>query len=249
VRVAIPRGLKSAKYEKKERTWTARLKLCPFKTSLKRLFFANCSGVRFGRRLRRLRLVGPPPTEQVSFVLGSHGGKYHHAHDQEDQQENDGNNEDWHTSPLRPFWNADARHAVIAITDGCEPTPQANVGRKREGNEVGEQLDVLVWRSDCEAKVLQLCGRQAGSPIRDGPRAAVSNPSIYQFASAAICLSKSDNVRCISSLKRSLLLFSSCCKTRLRDRSRSDFFIWLCACSALSARFAAVGLAERDSSI
>jgi hypothetical protein len=133
------------------------------------------SGVRFGRRLGGLRLVGPPPTEQVSFVFGGHGGKYHHAHDQKDQQENDGNNQYWHTSPLRPFWNADARHAVIAITDGCEPTPQANVGRKREGNEVGEQLDVLVWRSDCEAKVLQLCGRQAGSPIRDGPRAAVAN--------------------------------------------------------------------------
>jgi hypothetical protein len=58
-------------------------------------------------------------------VFGSHGGKYHHAHDQEDQQENDRNYQDWHTSPLPPFWNASARHAVIVITDGCEPTPPA----------------------------------------------------------------------------------------------------------------------------
>ena len=68
----------------------------------------------------------------MSFMLGGHGSESQHAHDKKDQQENDSNNEDWHTSPLRPFWNASARHAVIAITDGCEPGPQIEVRRERK---------------------------------------------------------------------------------------------------------------------
>src|SRR5271165_147876 len=115
---------------KKKGLTTARLKPCPFKTSLKRLSSANCSDVRFGRRLGFLGLVGPAPAKQVSFVFGGHGGESHHAHDRKDEQENYGDYEDWHTSPLRPFWNVSARHAVIAITGGCEATPS---GLMREG--------------------------------------------------------------------------------------------------------------------
>jgi len=39
----------------------------------------------------------------MSLVFGGHGAETHYAHDQKDQEENHGNYEDWHTSPLRPF--------------------------------------------------------------------------------------------------------------------------------------------------
>lgn len=71
-------------------------------------------------RLHGLRPVGPVPTEKMSLVFDGHGGESHHAHDEEDQKENHRNNEDWHTSPLRPFWNANAGPAVTAITVRCE---------------------------------------------------------------------------------------------------------------------------------
>ena len=67
-------------------------------------------------RFGGLRPIGPAAAEEVSFVLFGHGGEAEHAHGDEDQEEDDGNHENWHTSPLRPFWNAAARQAVIAIT-------------------------------------------------------------------------------------------------------------------------------------
>jgi hypothetical protein len=54
------------------------------------------------------------------LVLGGHGAETQHAHGEEDQEENDGNDENWHTSPLRPFWNVATAHAVIAVTARCE---------------------------------------------------------------------------------------------------------------------------------
>src|SRR3974390_294594 len=54
-------------------------------------------------RIHSLGLVGPAPAEQVYFVFGGHGAEAQHAHGEEDQEENYGNHEDWHTSPLRPF--------------------------------------------------------------------------------------------------------------------------------------------------
>jgi hypothetical protein len=56
------------------------------------------------------------PAEQVSFVLGGHGTEAQYAHSNEDHEKNDGNDENWHTSPLRPFWYVSAAGAVIAVT-------------------------------------------------------------------------------------------------------------------------------------
>jgi hypothetical protein len=57
-------------------------------------------------------------------VFFGHGGESHYAHDQEDQEENHGDYEDWHTSPLRPFWDGSNLSAVIVVTGGCEPVPE-----------------------------------------------------------------------------------------------------------------------------
>src|SRR5271165_7637188 len=86
---------------------------------------ADTSGVRPRSSLSRLGLISPTPTKEMPFVLGSHGGESHHAHDQEDQEENYGNHEDWHTSPLRPLWGGSEPRAVIAITARCEETTSA----------------------------------------------------------------------------------------------------------------------------
>ena len=75
--------------------------------------------------LGSLRTVGPVSAEQVSLMFFGHGGETQHAHGKEDQEENDGYYENWHTSPLRPFWNATARHAVIAVTTRCEGQTRA----------------------------------------------------------------------------------------------------------------------------
>src|SRR3974390_1980452 len=76
-------------------------------------------------RLGWLRPVGPASAEQVSLMLIGHGAEQDHAHNEEDQEEDDGNDENWHTSPLRPFWNATARQAVTTITARCEAQTQA----------------------------------------------------------------------------------------------------------------------------
>ena len=63
------------------------------------------------------------PAEQVPFVFGDHGTETQHSHGKEDQKEDDGNDENRHTSPLRPFWNVTGRCAVIAVTVRCEALP------------------------------------------------------------------------------------------------------------------------------
>jgi hypothetical protein len=123
------------------------------------------------------------------------------------------------------------------------------VRRKTKGVSSRNESSLLVWRRDFETSALRLCSRQIRGPELRPPKTAEADFPIDQFASAAICLSKSDNVRRISSLKRSLVLCSNCCTTRLRDSSKSAFLIRDCACSALTAGLVLVVLAERDSSI
>src|SRR5450755_763361 len=65
----------------------------------------------------------------MSLVLLGHGGEGHYTHDQEDQEENHGNYEDWHTSPLRPFWDGSDLTAVIAVTGGCEQVPCGGISQ------------------------------------------------------------------------------------------------------------------------
>jgi hypothetical protein len=41
----------------------------------------------------------------MPFVFGSHSAEYHYAHNKEKYEKHDGNDENWHASPLSPFWN------------------------------------------------------------------------------------------------------------------------------------------------
>lgn len=71
-------------------------------------------------RLRRLRTVSPVPAEKLSLMFFGHGAEQDSPHDEKDHEEDDGNDENRHTSPLAPFWDRLYRLAVMPVTGGCE---------------------------------------------------------------------------------------------------------------------------------
>ena len=117
------------------------------------------------------------------------------------------------------------------------------------GNTRASQSDPSEFSRRPRSSQRSTCRVRVRNRTRDGPQAAFANQSPNQSASKAICASKSARVRCINSLKRSLVLCSNCWTTRLRDSNRSAFLMWFCVCSALSARLAFEGFVERDASI
>jgi hypothetical protein len=53
-------------------------------------------------------------------MLGGHSTENHYAHHYEKNEEYDGNNENWHTSPLPPFSDGYSGQAVMVITEPRE---------------------------------------------------------------------------------------------------------------------------------
>jgi hypothetical protein len=82
-------------------------------------------------------------------MLGGHCADAQHAHGDEDQQEQDGNDENWHTSPLTAFSNRPARQAVTTITARREPQTLSRALRER-----ANQLPAQTQKGRCVSTAL-----------------------------------------------------------------------------------------------
>ncbi len=113
--------------------------------------------------LHGLRHIRPAPAEQVSLMFLGHGAEQDHAHRKEDREEDDGNDENWHTSPLRPFWNGAARHAVTAITARCEGQTRAWQGSAAPSAPAparigaGQSGSLVIWASSSASACCNIC--------------------------------------------------------------------------------------------